>query len=576
MDGATFCQKCGAKVLDSQPTSAPGSQVNAPAPSTVDLPKPVQPVSQPTQPVQPAQPQQQAPSVQQAPGSWQPTPSPTPQKKKIPKWPFFVGGGAVVVVLALILVVIFGDIGKPKYDYEATLRAYTPYADSQGLPYTFGEVMDKYLEDAAWDVDEKEDGQAVVTVSGTLKGFGEEAVVTYSLTPNPEDSGKFKFMNEGVTVNSEKSSWDGASGWFLTALYDAYESGDEELADLTGLLVAPGIHEPELTETYTNEDAGISFKYPKAWQEPSGGDAEQLSSLGETFGDEVFSAMDSERYLNQFNSFIGVYKSIEPVTQDDVDFVLGDDDEFIDSIGFDPAVTETSVIKIGTVPARKVSSDAAEDVRVRIYMYAVGSDEYTVLFVRGGKETKQLEHCFDAIMDTYTITVPEPTPTPAPTPSPTPAPTPTPEPTPVPKTPLNDITFRGESLVAWGNGPAEIAYDRFGMPDDAYTDVYSMDTPGEVVTVVKGTSVYNEGVYFYYDPQTMINTNVIVFTPSAVQFNGSPMSDTRDGIISSLGTPDDDRTWNDGTLLTYYYDEACLEIEVSSSGAVLQINIIPY
>lgn len=131
-------------------------------------------------------------------------------------------------------------------------------------------------------------------------------------------------------------------------------------------------------------------------------------------------------------------------------------------------------------------------------------------------------------------------------------------------------------MVLWGNGPAEIAYDRFGMPDDVYTDEYSVDTPGEVRTVVKGTSVYNEGVYFYYDPQTMKNTNVIVFTPSVVQFNGSPMSDTRDGIISSLGTPDDDRTRNDGTLLTYYYDEACLEIEVSSSGAVLQINIIPY
>lgn len=539
-EGAGFCIKCGAKLVTEEPAPA---QPIAPEP-----PRPVQ------QPAQPAQPQQRAPSGQPTPTYPQPAMSPASQKKKMPKWPFIVGG-AVVVVLALILVVIFGDVGKPKYNYEATLRAYTPFSDSQDLPYTFGEVMDKYLENAAWDVEEKEDGQAIVTVSGTLKGFGEKAEFNYTLTPDPEDSDVMKFKDDGVTVNSEKSSWDGANDWFLIALYTAYDNGDEELADLSGLLVALGIHEPKLMETYTNDDAGISFKYPSAWQEPSSDAKEALSNFEEVFGNPVFTLADEEEYLSEFNSIMAIFKAPVPATQEDVELLLGDDDELMEILGFDGMGAETSVTQVGGVPGRVISVSTEDEMCIRIYMYIVGDEEYTILFLRGGKESAQLEDCFDAVMDTYTITVPEPTPTPEPTPSPTL----TPAPTPVPKTDLDDITFRGESLVVWCNRDAAIAYDQFGMPDRTYTEG-------------QGSSWYDEGVVFYYSPETMLNTSVTVFSPSVVQFNGTPMAETRDGILDMLGTPDN----SDGNFLYYYYDEIMLVVETSGSGLVLQINILPY
>lgn len=451
------------------------------------------------------------------------------------------------MVLALILVVIFGDIGKPKYDYEAILRAYTPCADSYNLPYAFGEVMDKYLEDATWDVDEKEDSQAVVTVSGTLKGFGEKVEFTYALTPNPEDSGNVKFKNDSVTVNSEKSSWEGANNWFLLALYSAYDDGDEEIADLSGLLIALGIHEPELTETYINDYTGIAFKYPKAWQEPSAEMKKFLSSSEELFGSLVFSLTDDEQYLPQFSSMMGIYQYSDPDIQTAAEQLLGDDDEFLDDRGFDPDTTETSVTEVGGIPARVILMNGEDGSNTRIYMYIAGDKVYTIFFMRHGKESEQLEHCFDAVMDSYTVTVPEPTPTPEPTPAPTT----------VLETSL-DITFRGSSVVDCYDCSQLVIEDTFGKPDSS----------GMYATY--GVSYYDEGVCFFYDGQTWLCGEVTAYTPSAIMLNGSPMSNTKDGIISAMGTPDE----SDEERLAYYYDEVYVEVCLDG-GSVKQINIVP-
>lgn len=516
-DGAKFCIRCGAKMVTEEPSSVRVEPT--PAPVTPE------PVHQPPQPAQPVQPQQWVPSGRKAPVYPQPSMSPAPQKKKRPKWPFIVGG-AVLVALVLILVVIAGDSGKPKYDYEATLRAYTPYADSQGLPYTFGEVMDKYLEDTAWDVEEEENGQAVVTVSGTLKGFGEKAEFTYTLTPDSEDSGTVKFRNDSVTVNSERSSWDGAPDWFLLSLYTAYDEGDEELADLSGLLVALGIREPKLTETYTNEDAGISFKYPSAWQKPSSEVKEALSVFEEAFGPLVFSLADEEKYLVQFSSIIGIFQYPDSAIQTDVEQLLGDDNEFLDIMDFDPSTTETSVTEIGSVPARMILLNG-EDETTRIYMYIAGDKMYTILLMRQGKETEQLEHCFDAIMDTYTVTVPEPTPTPEPTPNPTPAPTPTPE-------PVTIIDEKEATYYMEGDNYCEIHLNPlndycFDMKVNLYEGIGSCS--GVYAVAAEGYHCQIVGEHF----QGFMGQDVYEFdlirTNGGLQYKGEPMGTIRDGTM---------------------------------------------
>lgn len=109
LDGAEFCQKCGAKLIvdASVIQSTPETHSN----SAFRL------------------------------GGTPAEVSPRKQSRKMP----IIFGFVAMAVLVVIFIAINWD---GKIDYEASVRAHTPFADSQGLPYTYGEVFDKYIPDA--------------------------------------------------------------------------------------------------------------------------------------------------------------------------------------------------------------------------------------------------------------------------------------------------------------------------------------------------------------------------------------------------------------------------------------------
>ena len=110
IDGAKFCQKCGARA-------------DVPAASAEIL-------------------REDAAS--------QPTAAPVDRSKKQKK----SRKAPVMILLAVVLVVIAGvfiSMNWDPIDYVATAKAYQPFANSQGLPYTCEEVLDKYLVSAQWE-----------------------------------------------------------------------------------------------------------------------------------------------------------------------------------------------------------------------------------------------------------------------------------------------------------------------------------------------------------------------------------------------------------------------------------------
>lgn len=69
------------------------------------------------------------------------TDAPKKAKKKKSKLPIILGTAILLIVVVIVIAVSLGGSGT---DYIATVKAHTPFATSQNLPYTFAEVFDKY------------------------------------------------------------------------------------------------------------------------------------------------------------------------------------------------------------------------------------------------------------------------------------------------------------------------------------------------------------------------------------------------------------------------------------------------
>ncbi len=235
IDGAEFCQKCGTKLITDEPVK-PSAEM-----PSVDSVQPTNPSQQPN-PVQP------------------PDPSPvnqTPKKKKS-KRPVIIGAIIATVVLVAIVVVVL--IWSGRIDYEAVVRAYTPYQDSADMPYTCGEVFDRYIPEAEWTVRES-DGIHLVDIGGTLKGADQEALITIQMEVD-EKMELVKMELVSLTLDGKKPEED-----VFFALFAAYHEQDEDLSHFEELRKAVdfALRGGELTETFADEASGISFQYPDWW-----------------------------------------------------------------------------------------------------------------------------------------------------------------------------------------------------------------------------------------------------------------------------------------------------------------------
>ena len=352
-EGADFCHKCGAKVIY---TNLAQQSADVPAP-TIEL---------------------------QTGTTQQPllTPMEVSTKRKL-KLPIIIGA-VVVVILAAAFVALNWE---GKTDYEAVVKAYTPYANSQGMPYTCGEVFDQYILNAAWNVRES-DGGAYVEISGIANGAGKKMTVTVQVEAE-KDQATMKPVS--VTLDGE----DLTENAFF-ALFVAYDEKDDNLLNIEELIseVDLALHGGELLGKFSDEATGISFCYPDWWAE--------LQTTGEYEIVKLISPRNSEKHIATFNVM---------ATFDVLEVFTGDEAVVKNSLGEDCTFLNYGDVMLGDIPAKALSYQAKglngdNDIVVTIW-YMIGENVYRVAGSYAASTAAVYGPILQAIMESYTVTVDE-------------------------------------------------------------------------------------------------------------------------------------------------------------------------
>lgn len=412
-EGAGFCIKCGAKLILEEPQQAVPAPVNPQQ-------GPAVPVSQ--QPVQPAPSQQSVPLV--IPGVVPAAPA-MPPKKKSKKKLIILGSVLLVVVIGLIAVVSLGDWT----DYVATVKAYTPFYKSHELPYTYEEVLGKYLSDVVWTT-EKDGSGANVTVDGI--GTGTDTQITFTIGVMPDTSQRgivvVKISPKSAVIGDEKVSTQDETTDILNDFFTAYSKDFKDYAAIREEMDSAK-RRYELTETFTNEKEGISFRYPEALM------MMDVTDLWEGIDEGWTAVASGADFGNTLDDTIYQMKITKITDRELADKVFADEAKFLESFGYnvkEVTEVETEISELNGTKVRMVNAGTQiEDYPPEIvqgFVYRLGDTVYRVVLSCAEENADNFADLFRQITDSYKVTAPEPTPTPAPTPTPKPTPAPTPEP----------------------------------------------------------------------------------------------------------------------------------------------------
>lgn len=149
------------------------------------------------------------------------------KKKKVSKLPIIIGAAILVVV-----VIVLNWNGK--IDYVGTVAEHAPFADSQGLPYTFEEVLNQYLVSTKWEVRDEGDIH-YVDISGMAKEEEGKLDITIKVAPNSNDPDMVAIHPESVTLDDTNQLLGEEAVDFLYFLFCLYDEGYEDLSALTEL-----------------------------------------------------------------------------------------------------------------------------------------------------------------------------------------------------------------------------------------------------------------------------------------------------------------------------------------------------
>lgn len=181
------------------------------------------------------------------------------QQKKLNK-KFLLGALALVIVIFIVAINWEGAV-----NYAETVGAHTPFANSQGLPYTYEEVIEKYVDSPKWEVRESGDVH-YVDIIGKVSGSDCELGITIKVVQDEADSELAYMTPELVIIDDEISLSQDDATKFLYTMFVAYDEGENNIAVLLDLISSSAMQEEvTLTEYYTNEVEGISFNYPMGW-----------------------------------------------------------------------------------------------------------------------------------------------------------------------------------------------------------------------------------------------------------------------------------------------------------------------
>lgn len=507
-DQALFCPSCGTKVTYGEPASQDA------APVTPIPPGSAAPSSKQFFPENPSS-TIPAPAVNPSAG----TPKPEPKKKA--KRGILIGGLSAAGVV-LVAVVLFVVLNWKSVDYVASVQAFQPFYHSQGLPYTYGEVLDEYLPDAEWSAVKEGKGIATVEVSGTAKGLEEEVKLSVQMAPNPEDPNGSLYTLESVSLGDATFSDQGEAVEILYRLFLAY---DRQVEDLSQVLPET---EVELSQTFTDEAAGITFQYPENWVSVETDSEYTVISLIDSENDEnSVASLMIQLSLDQ-NPF-GIFTDEESAVEQAVN-------EFHTYVSMEDTT-------LGSVPAVELiyqTEGLKGTDQVINYWYERGDKVYQVVCSYSELTALKYEPIFENIMGTYQIA-----PLPEPTPTPTPAPTPTPE-------PVQDSTTL--AMEAYRDIVSQAASYDFSMghgepnpPDAAYSYALApmcpgSDIPGLLLSCTDAAFGLSYTRIFQYDERSGS-----VWQPYAVMTTGVATAGGYRGSLCLMA---------DGLGLYYYYGDA--------------------
>lgn len=300
----------------------------------------------------------------------------TPKKKKSKKLPLIIAAVIAVVVIAVLAL----SNGGGDIDYKATVRAYKPYAESQGLNYTCGEVLDKYISNAEWNVNESEDS-AYVDISGIASGTDKEMDVTVHVKTAGDHA---NFDSISVKLNGEELS-DNA----FFALFVAYDGNDSDLSQIDELIseVDLALRGGELTGVFTDDVTGISFRYPEWW------------AILESASDLEIVDMISSRNNAYHRATLKVFETA------DVFGVFSGDETYVkESVNGLHTFLDYGDAMLGDVPAKalryQTSGLNGDDIIVSFY-YTIGGDVYCISCSYSVSAAAIYEPIFEAIVESY-------------------------------------------------------------------------------------------------------------------------------------------------------------------------------
>ena len=358
VEGAKFCQKCGAPAAASGPPSADGAQVS-PAGKPAGVPSAKQQAAEAAH-VSPQEPNPKGPPPSggsfQAPSPIQPSAAPPAGNQ---------GAGTPP------------PVGQPGTDRQGTQQA-------AGSP-TAGQPQNK----------PPVGSQAANPSQTPPPGYPGAPII-----PPKKKTARWPWVVCGLGV--------AAIAFVIVAILGSALGQPSEPIEPS----SSQVREVSLTETYANEDEGFSFQYPRGWKPVAQEDMDDYAGLAETESILVLLANENED-IPEANSYIMV--SRYDADEGDEELLALDDEAFLEEIQIDGSHVEAASLTIDGVPVKEITCTVDEsNLYRRTYYYVANQGFFRVDMLCSVPQSSEFIRFFDAVMDSYTITVfPEPTEEPA-------------------------------------------------------------------------------------------------------------------------------------------------------------------
>lgn len=358
VEGAKFCQKCGAPAAASGPPSADGAQVS-PAGKPAGVPSAKQQAAEAAH-VSPQEPNPTGPppsgGSSQAPSPIQPSAAPPAGNQ---------GAGTPP------------PVGQPGTDRQGTQQA-------AGSP-TAGQPQNK----------PPVGSQAANPSQTPPPGYPGAPII-----PPKKKTARWPWVVCGLGV--------AAIAFVIVAILGSALGQPSEPIEPS----SSQVREVSLTETYANEDEGFSFQYPRGWKPVAQEDMDDYAGLAETESTLVLLANENED-IPEANSYIMV--SRYDADEGDEELLALDDEAFLEEIQIDGSHVEAASLTIDGVPVKEITCTVDEsNLYRRTYYYVANQGFFRVDMLCSVPQSSEFIRFFDAVMDSYTITVfPAPTEEPA-------------------------------------------------------------------------------------------------------------------------------------------------------------------